>query len=228
MRVTDYDEFAEDYDVKARNSPHNVWYDRPALLALLGDVAGLRVLDAGCGSGLYAEELLRRGAEVVAIDRSARLLDIARARVGARVRWHHHDLTKPLGWLADSSVDHVLCALVIHYLEDPVPTLREFRRVLTGDGSVVLSTHHPAGDWVRLGGSYFTDEMYEDTWSTGWVMRYRRRPLQTIFREFAEAGFRVDDLIEPRPAPEMEASFPEKFERLSREPGFLAFRLVKA
>lgn len=225
--MTDYDEFAKDYDFKARNSPHNTLYDRPALLALLGDVKGTRVLDAGCGSGLYAEELLRGGAEVVAIDSSDRLLDIARARVGDRVQWHHHDLTEPMRWLPDSSVDHVLMALVIHYLEDPVPTLREIRRVLTDDGSVVLSTHHPASDWVRLGGSYFTDEMYADTWSTGWVMRYRRRPLQTIVREFAEAGFHVDELIEPRPVPDMEASFPEKFERLSREPGFLAFRLVK-
>ncbi|WP_161937843.1 class I SAM-dependent methyltransferase [Serinicoccus chungangensis] len=178
--MTDYDAFAQEYDAKARNSPQNTQYDRPALLEMLGDIAGACVLDAGCGSGLYAEELLRRGAEVIAIDGSRRLLDIARDRLGDQVKWRHHDLSEPLEWLPDRSVDHVLMALVIHYLEDPVPTLREIHRVLRDNGTVVLSTHHPASDWRRLGGSYFTDEMYEETWTTGWMMKYRRRPLQTI------------------------------------------------
>ena len=226
-RVTDYDQFAEDYDAKACNSPQNKQYDRPAMLDLLGDVAGARVLDAGCGSGLYAEELVRRGAEVIAIDSSDRLLDIARKRVNDRVQWRRHDLTDPLDWLPDNSVDHVLMALVLHYLQNPVPTLRECHRVLHDKGSVVLSTSHPSSDWHHLGGSYFTDEMYQETWSTGWVMTYRRRPLQTITSEFTEAGFRIDELIEPRPIPAMEALFPATFERLNREPGFIAFRLTK-
>lgn len=225
--VTDYDAFAEEYDDKARNSPHIVEYDRPALLELLGDIAGSRVLDAGCGSGLYAEELLRRGAEVIALDKSAQLLDIARARLGEQVQWVRHDLTEPLHWLPDRSVDHVLMALVIHYLEDPVPALREIHRVLRDTGSVVLSTHHPASDWHRLGGSYFADEMYDDTWSTGWVMRYRRRPLQTITSEFTQAGFRIDELVEPRPAQAMLTSSPRTYERLRQEPGFISFRLTK-
>nr|WP_306238231.1 class I SAM-dependent methyltransferase [Ornithinimicrobium sp. HY1745] len=193
----------------------------------MGDIAGALVLDAGCGSGLYSEELLRRGAEVIAIDRSARLLDIARDRLGDRVQWRRHDLSEPLEWLPDRRVDHVLMALVIHYLESPVPALREIHRVLRDNGTVVLSTHHPASDWQRLGGNYFADEMYEDTWTTGWVMKYRRRPLQTITSEFTQAGFRIDELIEPRPIPAMEASSPHTFDRLSREPGFISFRLTK-
>lgn len=94
--MTDYDLFADAYHRKARDSPHNSQYDRPALLALLGDVAGDRILDAGCGSGLYAEELLNRGAEVIAIDRSARLLEIARNRLGDGVQWRRHDVAEPL------------------------------------------------------------------------------------------------------------------------------------
>lgn len=45
----------------ARDGAYNAWYDRPAVLALAGDVRGLRVLDAACGPGLYAEQLLARG-----------------------------------------------------------------------------------------------------------------------------------------------------------------------
>ena len=49
------------------------------------DMAGARVLDAGCGTGLMAEALARRGADVVAIDISPRLIAIARARVPQRL-----------------------------------------------------------------------------------------------------------------------------------------------
>lgn len=58
-------------------------------------------------------------------------------------------------------------------------------------------------------------------------MKYRRRPLQTITREFTEAGFQIDELIEPRPIPATEVSSPKTVDRLNREPGFISFRLTK-
>ena len=60
-----YDVFADEFLGHAEDDFFNARYDRPACLALLGDVAGKRALDAACGPGLYAEELIRRGAEVV-------------------------------------------------------------------------------------------------------------------------------------------------------------------
>ena len=47
---------------------------------LPADLNGLRVLDAGCGTGAFAVEAARRGAEVLAIDLSPTLVDLARAR----------------------------------------------------------------------------------------------------------------------------------------------------
>src|SRR5205807_2280282 len=52
-----------------------------AVLDALGDVSGLEVLDAGCGAGDLTLELLRRNARVTALDLSADLLAVARARV---------------------------------------------------------------------------------------------------------------------------------------------------
>lgn len=45
------------------------------------DLRGARVLDAGCGTGAMAAELARRGAQVVGVDISPRLIDIARRRL---------------------------------------------------------------------------------------------------------------------------------------------------
>jgi 2-polyprenyl-3-methyl-5-hydroxy-6-metoxy-1,4-benzoquinol methylase len=47
-------------------------YDRPAVLSLLGDIAGLTVLDADGGPGLYADSLLRRDADVIGFDQAQR------------------------------------------------------------------------------------------------------------------------------------------------------------
>jgi 2-polyprenyl-3-methyl-5-hydroxy-6-metoxy-1,4-benzoquinol methylase len=54
-----------------------------ALLDLVGDVSGLRLLDLACGHGRFARELARRGAEVVGIDISAALIAKARAAENA-------------------------------------------------------------------------------------------------------------------------------------------------
>jgi SAM-dependent methyltransferase len=57
-----------------------VWCDeRHALRRVLGDVAGRRVLDAGCGTGRLACELAQHGALVAGVDRSAAMLEFARA-----------------------------------------------------------------------------------------------------------------------------------------------------
>src|SRR5438309_801702 len=93
---TPYDEVAGAYEAHAVDGAYNAHYDRPAVLALVGDVRGARVLDAGCGPGLYAQELVVRGATVVGIDGSEQMLDLARARVGNDVELHRVDLDEPL------------------------------------------------------------------------------------------------------------------------------------
>ena len=64
-----FDGFAEEYERHAADGAYNAWYDRPAVLELIGDVTGQRVLDAGCRPGFSAAQLLASGAEVVAFAR---------------------------------------------------------------------------------------------------------------------------------------------------------------
>jgi SAM-dependent methyltransferase len=226
-RQPQYELFADEFAEHARDGLYNAHYDRPACLALLGDVAGKRVLDAACGPGLYAEELLRRGAHVVGFDQSPRMLDLCRRRAGPG-EFRVHDLGDPIGWLPDASVDLALCALAIEYVDDRVAALSELRRVLRPGGALVLSRGHPTGDWLHHGGSYFDVRVVQETWSKGWSVRYWLAPLQTTCEEIYEAGFLIERLIEPRPAPEAAAIDPEGYERLNREPGFLALRLRPA
>jgi SAM-dependent methyltransferase len=80
--INDYDSFAGAYTASAETNLINAYYERPAMLALAGDVAGRRILDAGCGSGPLFAALRDRGAVVTGIDRSAGMLALARPRLG--------------------------------------------------------------------------------------------------------------------------------------------------
>jgi magnesium-protoporphyrin O-methyltransferase len=81
------------------------------------DMAGLTLLDAGCGTGALAVEAARRGAMVTAIDVSGQLVSLAQARApaGLSIDWRVGDMLDPgLG-----SFDHVVAMdSLIHYAMD--------------------------------------------------------------------------------------------------------------
>ena len=221
-----YDSFASDFLDHASEGFFNALYDRPACLELLGDVDGKRVLDAACGPGLYAEELVRRGAVVVGFDQSPRMIDLCRIRVPSG-DFRVHDLADPLDWLGDASFDLVLLALAIEYVDDRVSALSELRRVLSPCGALVMSRQHPTADWLSNGGSYFESRIIEETWSKGWRLRYWLSPLERTCEEINKSGFLIERLLEPRPTTDAATLNPEEYERLQREPGFMTFRLVQ-
>lgn len=226
--ANDYDSFAEEYASHNEESAYNALYERPAVLDLLGDVAGRRVLDAGCGPGAHAVALRDRGAEVEGIDLSAGLLTVARRKLGPAVPLQQADLSKPLPFV-DDRFDMVLASLVMQYLEDWVGPLREFHRVLVPGGLLVVSTGHPFADYQLSGGdNYFATAPYEQEWNvtgrnTTMRMRFWRRPLSAMIEAFSQAEFRIDAIQEPLPLPEARTLFPAEYERLTTQPNFLFF-----
>jgi ubiquinone/menaquinone biosynthesis C-methylase UbiE len=222
-----YEPFAFEFEAHAQSSAYNAHYDRPALLDLIGEVAGLRVLDVGCGPGLYAEELLERGATVTAFDSSPEMVKLAKNRTGQRADVRVWDLEQPLTWLLDADQDIALMALVLHHIDNRHQALSELHRVLRPGGRLVVSTVHPTDDWLRLGGSYFDRVAVEEIWQTNWHVRYWRQPLEAWIREFNDAGFLIERLVEPRPAQTMALPYPAVQKKLERAPGFIAFRLLK-
>ncbi|MEU2874150.1 class I SAM-dependent methyltransferase [Streptomyces olivoreticuli] len=206
---------------------YNGFYDRPTILRLIGDVRGQRVLDAGCGPGLYLVELISRGAKAIGFDQSSDMVRHARGRVGPGVHVRQHDLDDPLDWLPDKAVDLILATLVIHYVRDRIAALRELSRVLRPQGQLIVSTSHPTADWLADGASYFDARYVEENWSCGMVHRYWQQPLQHWIEDFTAAGLIAERIVEHRSVPEMVREHPAAYDRLSREPGFIAFQLTK-
>ena len=224
-----YDAMGHDYQQHAADSAYNAHYDRPAVLGALGSVRGRRVLDAACGPGLYVQELLAHGADVTAFDASPVMVDLARTRIGGRAQIDRAVLGEPLPY-ADGAFDLVVCALAVHYASDRAVAFAEFCRVLRPGGALVVSTQHPVMDWLRKGGSYFDVKLETDIWHTqsgDQPVRFWREPLSVLCGHATNTGFLIEKVIEPLPAGTMRERYPEDYEKLTREPGFLILRFVK-
>ncbi len=222
-----YEPIAQKYIQAVDTNPMNVLYERPATCSLLPPLAGLQVLDAGCGSGWYAEYLLGQGAAVTSIDLNADFVAHTRQRTAGKAEVFQADLSQPLTFAENERFDLVLCPLVLHYLKDWLPTLREYQRILKPGGYLVFSTHHPFMDWKLFNrDNYFAIEQLEDEWKVGKVQFYRR-PLTAISAALQEAGFVIERLLEPQPDARFLHDHPEWTERLTKNPWFLFVRARK-
>ncbi len=121
---------------------------RATLLSFLPeDLRGCRLLDAGCGTGALAVEAAKRGADVVAVDISPALIDIARQRVpetlgAGRIRFQAGDmLDMRLG-----SFDHIVAMdSLIHYsLADMVTMLSRLAEKSNGGIHFTYAPRTPA------------------------------------------------------------------------------------
>ena len=109
-------------------------------------VAGLaigpetRLLDAGCGSGLFCRIAADAGADVAGIDAAPELLEIARERTPTGT-FVHGDF-ESLPW-PDESFDLVTGIASFSFTANPATALREAGRVLRRNGRVVIGTWGP-------------------------------------------------------------------------------------
>jgi ubiquinone/menaquinone biosynthesis C-methylase UbiE len=227
-----YDELAEAYAALVETKPHNAYYERPATLSLLPDVQGKRVLDAGCGPGVYSEWLVSHGAQVVAIDANAKMVSLAQERLGDQVRVIQANLEEPLDFLENESFDVVICPLVMEYIKDWDATFTEFHRVLRYAGCLLYSVSHPLYIFTQLQDRvhYFEVEFLEITWH-GFGKEVKMpcyvRPLGEVINPLRRAGFILDQLLEPLPTEQFKLADSQEYDLLLHRPEFLCIRAIK-
>jgi magnesium-protoporphyrin O-methyltransferase len=100
---------------------------RNTLLSWLpDDLKGCQVLDAGCGTGVISIELAKRGAEVIAVDLSQSLIDLANERYSTMDEYHRIQfIVGDMRQVEGERFDHVLAMdSIIHYAaQDGLRTL---------------------------------------------------------------------------------------------------------
>jgi SAM-dependent methyltransferase len=195
-----YESNARAYVRHSQLNPVNAGYERPAMYALLGEVGGAGVLDAGCAGGAYSKHLAALGAHVIAVDCSAAMVEIVRSDCAQSIDARQHDLREPMSWLGDGVLDLVVSSLTLHYLQSWEVALSEFFRALRPGGRLLFSTHHPAMT-APLAPSYFDTVLVRDVWDVSgerYEVHFYHRPLQAIITSVLRAGFRLTGLHEPQ------------------------------
>ena len=223
-----YQHIAGKYAQIVDTNPTNAYYERPAVLSLLPSLTDATVLDAGCGSGWYAEYLVGQGAVVTSFDINAEFVELTHTRIGKQASVLQANLADPLDFADTGAFDLVVASLVMHYLKNWQPTLREFYRVLKPTGKLVFSTHHPLMDWKLFETEdYFAVELLDDEWPNVGKVQFYRRPLTRISHDLQAAGFVIERLLEPQPTQEHWQADPEQAARYSTSPWFLIIRAIK-
>ena len=224
-----YDRLAPVWSATTDDGPFNGGLERPALRSLIPrPLTGPTVLDAGCGSGAQCAWLLDQGAEVVGVDLSPGMIEMASDRCSGRGRFLVADLAEPLP-VPPNSCDGVSSSLALHYLRDWSVALASFATVLRPGGWVVLSLDHPFGPTLAgQNGGYFAAELVSDTWRKADVevtQQFWRRPLGATVNAFSDAGFAVDRIVETRPDASAINHWPDELGSLVDVPTFIVYRL---
>jgi 2-polyprenyl-3-methyl-5-hydroxy-6-metoxy-1,4-benzoquinol methylase len=132
-----YERFADQFDAKMNR------YEVSKRLRLVfeealrdEDLTGRDLLDAGCGTGLFSQIAVERGARVTSVDVGESLLsEVAKKCESRRVVGSVMDLPFP-----DESFDYVVCTEVIEHTVEPHRGVAEVARVLRPGGTLVLTT----------------------------------------------------------------------------------------
>ena len=225
------------------------WVIDPALLEILGNVRGKRILDAGCGTGYLSRLLAKAGARVDGVDVSEKQLTAARAdqeRGALDIRFHTGDLAD-LSVFRDGTFDAAVSNIVLQDVRRLTEAVREVHRVLRPGGRFVFSITHPSfetpvpGQWViepadseRIEDrQYLAVDRYFERVAVYWgppgelLAVGFHRPLRDYFDALHGAGFLVSRYEEPLPLKEALERFPRYFRDMLRVPNFLIVEAVK-
>lgn len=169
------------------------------LRELLPAPSGL-VVDAGCGEGRWTRELRERGHDVVGIDRSEKLIGLAR-EADPDGRYALGTLEAlPLG---DGAASFILSVNVLPHVVELEAAIVEFARVLQPGGALLVGTIHPvmeAGAFDEEKGelrlrSYFAADEHAIELGHHHVF-HQHRTIEGYVRPLLAGGFALDDLRE--------------------------------
>jgi ubiquinone/menaquinone biosynthesis C-methylase UbiE len=123
--------------------------NNPAFFKLVGNVKGKKTLDLACGEGSNARILARKGAKVVGVDFSKRLIELVKQQEKKEqlgIEYFVSDAAN-LKEFPDNHFDIVTCSMALMDIEDYQNAIHEAARVLKRNGRFVFSITHPCFEW---------------------------------------------------------------------------------
>ena len=207
-KIDIYDDFANQYaEFVAEREKKGIEHDPvvPGLLDIIGDVSGLKVLDAGCGEGYLARILANRGAQVTGIDISPRLIQMAQAKnVEGTIVYRVADLSQPLPEYR-RHFDVIASHLVLNDVYDYRGFIATLETAVKPGGRCVLSMNNPYSFVIRSHVTNYFDSgktfPYRGLSEEGIKVHFYQRTLEEYMDAFLSTGFQLQRLVDI-PTPE--------------------------
>ncbi|HUT81942.1 MAG TPA: class I SAM-dependent methyltransferase [Candidatus Bathyarchaeia archaeon] len=193
----------------------------PALWIQLGDVKGLKILDAGCGNGYLSRQLAKKGADVVGVDFTQNFIGYCKKREKENplgCKFYCESLTD-LSFIEDESFDMVVSNVVMVDVQDYKTAFKEINRILKPKGRFVWSNLHPTFGSLNqiffrvpydtprneerlfvLLDRYFDSGAILTSWGNIKPIWQFHRTLQEYTQALFTTGFLIREIIEPKPS----------------------------
>lgn len=217
----------------------NEMLEMPTTLKLLGNVKGKKILDFGCGSGIYAKILTKKGAKVSGFDISEKMLQIAKNENP------NIDLRYGSGYKIPfkKKFDVVLASLVIDYLKNWDKVFKEVSRVLKKESLFIFSIGNPVSECVKkiivkgqklrvLGiNNYFDEKIFYSDWGFLYNNKIKipsyHKTYETIIKTILKNGFEIIDYKDTYPINKAKKLFPEQYRNHTKSPYFCVWKVRK-
>lgn len=207
------------------------------MLSVLGDVAGQRVLDIGCGEGRFCRVLAELGAAVTGVDLTLPLVKHAQTLASGRESYLIEN-AEDLASIEDESFDLAVSYIVLVDVLDYRRAIQAAFRVLRPGGRFIVCNIHPMrmakpNGWIKLGDQklFYAVDDYSDEgprefewWGANFINMHRT--LSSYITAFLDSGFELSSLQEPTPSDDQLAANPSLADEF-RVPNFIIYALRK-
>ncbi|NSY33711.1 class I SAM-dependent methyltransferase [Pseudoalteromonas sp. JC28] len=240
-----YDEFGSKYckDRISKGLLVNDFIERPVLLDTISKIRRRKksdikkVLDVGCGPGVYTKDLAGLGMSVTAIDISKEMISIASEYCSNNLSTNENLTFQHTSFEdfdnKEEYFDLVLATFMLSYFDDLNFFFRKVRSMLTPSGRVVTSILHP----IRLFSSgkrgdcdgynvcnYFQNGYYDsDVINDKSLVPLKRWNFQNICEAAFENGLLIEYILEPYPVDDIPEELTEKADFYRHNPSVALF-----
>ena len=242
QNIYDNEIFFEGYrKIREKEGNANNLFEIPALLSMMPDLKGKRVLDLGCGYGEHCKLFVDRGAKrVLGIDISKKMLEIAKAE-NSDPKIEYRNMPMENVNALNEAFDVAVSSLALHYVEDFYGVVKSIYHLLDRGGVLLFSQEHPLVTCHSRGSRWTKDENGKKIHlnlsdygvsgerTTTWFvddLKIYHRTFSEIINTLTEVGFSIEKMIEPLPSDELLEQYPEHRD-LFHKPDFLLLRVKK-
>jgi ubiquinone/menaquinone biosynthesis C-methylase UbiE len=205
--------------------------NNPAFFNLVGNVRGKQVLDLACGEGSNARILAKKGARVVGVDFSKKMIELARQtekKEKLGIKYYASDAAHLKEFQSDY-FDIVTCFMALMDVEEYEEAIREVARVMKKGGRFIFSITHPCFEWgiVTTNGQNIGDWKYEERTENSperKALYFEVKKYFGIFR--CENLWDMERLVKPFKTTSFHRTLTDYFQALYKS-GLLVRRLVE-